>query len=229
MMTVETNIMTPILVQPFPTTRVEWEPATRAMPIARQLKPGQTLFFEGDQPDYLYLLKSGWIKMVRVSSKGRNVITELVFPGEYFDLPCLLDGQTYPFSAQALAGYSAEIIAIPKAAVIHNDSLQHEAGLQSLVRLRQQRKMMTILAAEQVEQRTLSAIMFMAQRLGISVKHSFSLPMLLNRQEFAELIGTTTETAIRSLSELRRRGWICERGDQILCNLHLVKDSPCAA
>jgi CRP-like cAMP-binding protein len=226
MITLETNTVATISVQAFNSGR---ESTNRVLPISRHLKPGQTLFFEGDRPDYLYLLKSGWMKMVRVSSKGRNVITELVFPGEYFDLPCLLDGQPYPFSAQALAGHSAEIIAIPKSAVVHNNSLQQEAGLQSLVRLRQQRQMMTILAAEQVEQRTLSAITFMAQRLGISVQHTFSLPMLLNRQEFAELIGTTTETAIRSLSELRRRGWICERGDLVICNLNLENNSPCAA
>ncbi|WP_199142133.1 Crp/Fnr family transcriptional regulator, partial [Pedobacter sp. ASV12] len=56
----------------------------------RHLKKKQTLYYEGDYPQGLYLLASGCIKTLKLTNDGRQLITGLYKPNEFIGLDTLL-------------------------------------------------------------------------------------------------------------------------------------------
>ena len=171
----------------------------------RTLAGEEILFAEGTRPVALYQVQAGWIKLVRSSSTGRDTITDLLFPGDIFDLPSLLDGQSYLMRASSLSGGLAQVRCYDRQRALADHDLLALAQSQCMERMRFQRRMMAAMATERVEHRALMALSMLAERGG---RLKFNMP--LTRQEFGEWIGTTTETAIRTLSELRRRGCLSE-------------------
>ena len=190
--------------------------------VTRSLEAGQKIFLEGDKPLGMYRVEKGWIKLSRCSSNGREVITELLFPGDYFDVPSLLGEQPYVVTASALGNLAAQSTFYCSRALTRSQGLLQAAHSQCLQRIGWQRQMMAALATERVEIRTLLVLEMLARRAGSIKGGQWSIPMPLTRLEFAEVIGTTTETAIRTLSEFRRRGLICENGNLLTCSLDLL-------
>jgi len=183
------------------------------------LSGGQELFGEGDVPRALYQVELGAIKLVRSSTTGRDSVVEVLGVGDFFDLPSLLDGEAYMVGAYACASGPVRVARIEREIALQDSALVRDAQKQYLTRLRFQRRMAAAIATERVEHRALLALEMLAQRWGIRYEpNRLAFPMPLSRQEFGELIGTTTETAIRVLSDLRKKGWLQE--DQRLITLY---------
>ncbi len=49
-----------------------------------ECKRNTTLFFAQEQSDNIYLVKQGRVKLTRTSSEGREVILDILGPGEIF-------------------------------------------------------------------------------------------------------------------------------------------------
>mgnify|MGYP000857523384 CR=1 FL=1 len=178
----------------------------------RACSPGQTLVFEGEQPRTIYQVARGVIKLTRCSTGGREIIVGLVCPGEYLDVVAILDGSPHGVTASALAGSDVEVVAVSRDLALGSTELLQFLEKAALQELRAQRDWTVAMALERVETRAMRALTMLGERLGERREKGFELPLMLNRQEFAELIGTTTETAIRVLSMFRRRGITLERG-----------------
>ena len=67
-------------------------------------------------------------------------------------------------------------------------------------RLRDAQSRLRDLAGERVEQRVASVLVMLSAKLGSTLPFT--------RQEIADMVGTTTETAIRVMSQLKSRGII---------------------
>ena len=182
------------------------------------LKPGEILYRERDTLRKLYEVKSGWVKLSRASLHGRDVISALLYPGDYFDVACMLDGGPSMFTAGAVSGHGAEVVAVDKNLFSERPLLLKIVEQQFFSRLRQQQKMTAALATDRVEQRVLVALELMAARSARRVGQELIIPMPLTRQEFGELIGTSTESTIRTLSSLRQRGSLTWRGQDVVCH-----------
>ena len=76
----------------------------------------------------------------------------------------------------------------------------------------QQQEMLASLAVETSRQRTIRILLFLASRLGRREQQGVCFNMPFDRQELSELVGTTVETLIRGLSQLRKEGHFQERG-----------------
>src|SRR5215510_10624098 len=69
------------------------------------------LFAEGDAPAWFWLVRSGRIKVLRQSRDGKEVVLELLGPGEPFGGVAALEGRPYPASAQAME--ASTVVRIP--------------------------------------------------------------------------------------------------------------------
>ncbi len=88
----------------------------------RHLKRKELVYREGDRPRYLFLLLSGKIKAYRMSEDGKEFITDLFKPGDFFGVSALTRETPYGDSAEVLE--DAEICLIPADdfyALMHND------------------------------------------------------------------------------------------------------------
>ena len=191
-----------------PDEREAIEPLLRRRAVHR----GETLFEQGADPEWFFLVHKGTMKVCRSSGLGRDVILELLFPGDLCGALCALDNRPYPVSAVALE--DGEVFRITRedflGLVARMPGILAKAVPDCQEKMRQQRQMLVGMAVERAEQRAARILLLLAARLGQRTPSGIQAPMVLDRQEFSELIGTTVETAIRVLSRMRKDGILHE-------------------
>ena len=69
------------------------------------------IYVQGDNAEYLYTLREGYIKLLHLNSDGSSRIVRLVMPGDLFGMEALLDNR-YTHSASALS--NVHLCRIPK-------------------------------------------------------------------------------------------------------------------
>lgn len=189
----------------------------------KTLQAGETLFLEGENPTAVYQVLEGFLKLTWATPGGRETISELLLPGDVFDLPSALDGCPYPLTCKAPSNHAATISVIARGALLEDPQLAWRCQARLIQQLRQQRSHPVASAAERVEVRIVRALLWLASSLGSKAGPSVTFPLWLTRQEIAEWVGTSTETVIRVCSDLKRRGFIeFGRGQFTLVDAHAM-------
>jgi CRP/FNR family transcriptional regulator len=160
------------------------------------------IFMEGDAPRWFYLVRAGHVKIVRHSKTGKDVVLELLGPGEIFGGVAVIEKRPYPASAQATE--PTVVVKIPADPVValaeRHPAFIKEMALMIGRRLRAAHDSVTSLAVDPVEARLAAALLRLAKREGTRSGKGVTLPFQLTRQSLADMTGTTVETAIRILS-----------------------------
>ena len=192
--------------------------------IERNFKPDEFVFWEGDAPDYFYIVVEGRIKIAKYSSSGKEFIIAFFGPSEMFGEVAVFEGKPYPASAQAVA--DTKVLVIKKADFLSFLATRPQVALEIINvlggRLRDAQSRLKDLAGERVEQRIAMTLLMLSSKLGPTLPFT--------RQEIANMAGTTTETAIRVTSQLKERGIIRSiRGKIIILDetkLRLLSEGP---
>ncbi len=173
-----------------------------AIAVERRFAAGKSVFWEGDPPDWFYIVAEGQVKVVKQSASGKEFIVAFFGPNEMFGEVAVFEDKPYP--ASAVAASPLRVIGLRR-----SDLLQFLAGRPQVAlkiiailggRLREAQARLRDLASERVEQRLAAALLMLSAKLGSELPFT--------RQEIASMTGTTTETAIRVISRLRERGII---------------------
>lgn len=185
--------------------------------LLRLAKRGETLFVQGTIPSQLFLVRKGCAKIVMDTSCGRRVITELLFPGDFCGVTCTFLEERYAFSA--ICAQDSLLAMIDKAHFFQLAASYPNLWLAVLAsyqaKHRQQREMLASLVVETVRQRTIRILLFLASRFGKKIGPDLRFIMPFDRNELSELVGTTGESLIRSLSQLRKDGYFSESGEVV--------------
>jgi CRP-like cAMP-binding protein len=173
-----------------------------AISIVRRFSADEYVFFEGDDPDYFYVLGIGKIRVVKHSASGRDFVVAFFDAGEMFGEVAVFEGKQYPASAQAIV--DATVVAIPNKEFLAFLGRRPQIALRIINvlggRLRDAQSRLKDLAIERVEQRLANALFNLSSRLGATLPFT--------RQDIADMTGTTTETAIRTMGHFKERGII---------------------
>jgi CRP/FNR family transcriptional regulator len=81
-----------------------------AISIQQKLDAGQILFVEGDPCIGLYVVESGWLRAVKVSTAGREQVIRFVGPGDVFNEVGVLSGGVNLVTVEALEPVRLRII-----------------------------------------------------------------------------------------------------------------------
>ncbi len=185
---------------------------------SHQLSRGDSIFRQGEQPRSMFLVDEGLVKVTCSSGTGRDIITELLFPGDVCGVLCGLDSRPYPVSAVCLT--PTRITEVPVEDFLkvssQDDGLFGACSDVCRAKMHFQRDMTVAMAVERVEQRAARVLCMLAKRLGKPGPNGLELDFPLSRQDFSELIGTALETGIRALSSLRKQGLLEESGEHHL-------------
>jgi CRP/FNR family transcriptional regulator len=192
--------------------------------IIKGYESGEFIFWDGDPPDWFYIVIDGQIKVMKHSSSGKEFIIAFFNRGEMFGEVAVFENKPYPASAQAVD--EIKVLGIKRHDLTHFLSNHPQTALRIISvlggRLRDAQGRLRDFAGERVEQRLCSILSM------LSIKFGHTLPF--TRQEIAEMAGTTTETAIRVMSNLRERGIIRSvRGKVIIkdvAKLKLLSEGP---
>ena len=178
---------------------------TTALTLERQ----ETIWNEGDTCHNLYFLVDGRVKIIKHSETGKDVIIEIYGPRDAIGATSMLVGGTYTTTAICLA--PTTLLSVPKAQIVDLLATVPGMALRSLKGMaRRQRLLMQKikeLAAGGVEYRIAHLLLKLADRIGEEGQNDeITIPILLSRQDIADLVGTTVETAIRVMSRWRKMG-----------------------
>jgi CRP/FNR family transcriptional regulator len=165
---------------------------------------GDVIFQEGEPADRICFVHIGQVKIVKAAG-GRDVIIELLGPGEPVGAVAVFERR--PFPASAIALEPSGILSIPERdffALLERrpEMMRHLlAGL--TYRLMMVNKRIADLMGS-AELRASRLFLTLADRVGIPRGSGTFIPLPLSRQEIADLIGTTLETAIRLMSRWQK-------------------------
>lgn len=169
-------------------------------------RPRDFVFMEGDRADWLCVVKTGRVKIVKHSRTGKDVVLELLGPGEVFGGVAVIERRPYPAAAQAME--PSVIVKLPAAAVIalsdRHPGVIREMALMIGRRLRAAHDSVRSLSVDPVEVRLAAQLLRLAEREGTPRKTGLALPFHLTRQSLADMTGTTVETTIRVVSRWLR-------------------------
>lgn len=164
------------------------------------------IFFEGDAPEWFYVVKEGKVKLVKHSDTGKDVILQVFAPGDMFGEVSLFDRKPYAASAQAME--PSTILKLSRKDFFllfgRHPFVATEMIMELGRRLREAHATIKSLAVERVEQRIAHILLKLADKLGIPDKWGIRINLSLTRQDLADMAGTTVETTIRIMSRFTK-------------------------
>jgi CRP-like cAMP-binding protein len=185
--------------------------ATREQRVAA----GERIFSEGQPAESLWAVKDGLVHIIKSNPDGREIVLQVIPPGELFG--AVVAVETKPYPASAVAAMDSVVWRLP--ASLARELCQKYPSLRSAIldqvsgRLREAHDRLRSLALERVEQRLARMLLALADKIGQRKDRVTVLEV--TRQELADMIGTTVETTIRITSKWQQAGVISSSRHQI--------------
>lgn len=182
---------------------------------SRFIKKGEIIFEEGETLNGVFCVKDGVCKLSKLSENGRDQIVKLVIKGDLLGQRSLIGDESANLSATALN--DMEVCFIPKSEIIHdlkkNSNFSMDVLKQMAIDLKESDNVIVNMAQKSVKQRLSEALIYIHENFDLDDEGYLSVS--LSREDYANLVGTATESAIRILSQLKKEGYISTSGKQI--------------
>ncbi len=171
----------------------------------------------GEPAEQLFVFADGRVRLLHHSLSGKNILLNLLTPGEFFGALSGLGDEVYPDTAQAQ--YASCILVISRDAF--RQVIQRHPGVAAKVieimagRLRAANERVHLLSILPVEGRIASVLLMLSDKFGEKQAIGLLLQVPLSREDLAGMTGTTTESASRVMSQFQKdglvrsgRGWV---------------------
>ena len=178
--------------------------------LVRSYAKGAAIFSEGDASDFLYTIVTGRVKVVKLLPVGKELILEILGPGDPLGAVAAYESRPYPASATALEETTCILLRRGAFLALLETCPSLVRGL--LVglsfRLLELTQRLAEVAGSRVETRFAHIFLKLADRLGRPRAGEVLIPLALSRQDLADLTGTTIETCIRVMSRWGKEGLV---------------------
>jgi CRP/FNR family transcriptional regulator, cyclic AMP receptor protein len=206
------------------------EPEARAL-IARLIRvrrysARQALFWEGEAGGALFVALSGYLKAVTSGAEGKEVLLNVMGPGEVIGELSVLDGQ--PRSASVIALESCQLATIerePLLSVMRASPNLAIALVEVLAqRLRTLSKRHENISSMDISSRLADVILTLAEKHGERADGGVRLPMRLSQQDLGAMVGATRESVNKQLRHWIQDGILKqESGRVIITNFEALR------
>jgi CRP/FNR family transcriptional regulator, cyclic AMP receptor protein len=184
--------------------------ALERLGTTRKFGVRQALGHEGQVPDRVFVVRSGWVKVCSTTADGKEVILAVRGPGDLVGEQSALDEHPRSASLVALAA-SVEVVVITATAFRAFLGEHPEAAHALLVtlseRLRQSDAGLVKHVALTTWSRVALCILEVAERFGEPDGEAVEL-RLLTQEEIAAWTGSSLESVGRALQMMRQLKWI---------------------
>ncbi len=178
----------------------------------------EVIFNEGDPPDHLYIVTRGKVKITKLSQDGKEIILEIIPPDAFFGGVAVIRG--FPYPANAVAMEDTEVLKISRNNLLRVldrfPALMYCMAMELGERMRGSHETLKNIALERVESRIASLLLKLADKMGTDTGEGILVDMRLTKQDIAEMVGTTVETAIRTMSKFKKAGLIREKDGRVV-------------
>ncbi|MBQ0787297.1 MAG: Crp/Fnr family transcriptional regulator, partial [Oceanihabitans sp.] len=174
-----------------------------ACKVSRFIKKGEVIFDEGETLNGVFCVKDGVCKLSKLSANGKDQIVKLVVKGNLLGQRSLIGDEASNLSATALN--DMEVCFIPKSEIIwdlqKNSNFSMEVMKNLAHDLKEADNVIVNMAQKSVKQRLAEALIYIKDTFGVA--EDGMLKVILSREDYANVVGTATESAIRILSQFK--------------------------
>ncbi|HBU77443.1 MAG TPA: Crp/Fnr family transcriptional regulator [Muricauda sp.] len=181
----------------------------------RTIKKGEPIFEEGDKLNGVYCVRNGVSKLSKLSANGKDQIVKLASKGEVLGQRSVISQESTNLSAIAIN--DMEVCFIPKESI--NNTLQKNPNFTLEVLrhmahdLKEADDVIVNISQKTVKQRMAEAFLYLQNNFGEDAEGYLALT--LSREDISNVVGTATESAIRIISEFKKKGLIQTSGKKI--------------
>jgi CRP-like cAMP-binding protein len=183
-----------------------------------KVRKKDTIFSEGEPPEWFYLVLSGKVKITKLSHDGKEIILEVISPTDIFGGVAVIKG--FPYPANAVAMEESEVLRISRRNLMRLvdrfPNVMYCIALQLGDRMTSSYDSLKNIALERVEARIAALLLKLAGKVGLPSKDGVVIDMRLTKQDIADMVGTTVETSIRTFSKFKKQGLVTETGGKFV-------------
>ncbi|CAK8723900.1 MAG: transcriptional regulator, Crp/Fnr family [Candidatus Electronema aureum] len=185
-----------------------------AVTTERQFNRSEAVFFEGQAAAGFYLIKSGQVKIFKLSPEGKEQILHVFGRGEPFGEVPVFSGQlTFPANAVSLS--ASELLFFPKQDFVRLITASPDLALSMLAvlsrRLCRFAAQIESLSLKEVPSRVAAHLVYLAETQGSTKQVELDIP----KGQLASLLGTSPETLSRIFNSMSAEGLIRVEGRRI--------------
>lgn len=181
-------------------------------------KKKEMIYMEGDEPNGIIFINKGKVKSFKTNESGKEFITSLHLVGDFIGYIDLIENSEYRESAEAME--DVEISVIPKqdffALLYSNRDVAAKFIKMLSNNLQESEEKLINLAYNSVRKRVADALLSLHQRYMINPKAETKFSV--SREDLASMVGTATESVIRTLSDFKEEKLIDIRDK----NIHIL-------
>jgi len=175
---------------------------------------GEMLFWQGDPVDYVYVVRSGNVKVFSVSTDGKTYAFGFAGPGDILGASEFLLSKPYDYMAEA--SENGDAIAIPSGQFERLLTANPELSISVMRKLAQGVDKMVSQVRElgflDVQQRLKQRLMELAQEHGIATAEGIRIDLDITHEEIGELVAANRATVTAYLNEFKRQGYLWQDG-----------------
>lgn len=166
-------------------------------------KKKQMVYTHGHRPSYLFFIIKGKVKSFRMNEDGKELITAIYKDGDFMGYTALLEETPYEDNAEALE--DSEVMMIPKTdfyALLNSDAQVSKRFIKLLSHnLVEREEQLLNLAYNSLRKRVANGLLHVYDKYK---KNPGDKPKLeIPREDLAQVVGTATESLIRTLSDFK--------------------------
>ena len=180
----------------------------------RIIRKDDFVYEQGHNPQGIYCLREGKIKLFKNGKDGREHIVRIALPGEFVGLKALVSGNAHSVSAVAIED---SIICFINKADFLQLMVKYPEFTRSIIRilsklLDEAEARLISMAYKPVRERLAETLLFLHR---IFFPQGVGGYLNLTRMDLANIIGVAPETVIRLLSDFREENLITLKGRKI--------------
>ena len=179
-------------------------------------KKGQMIFYEDSFPKHLFCITGGKVKLTQTGIDGKEQIVQLASAGDVIGYRAILCNEKYTGCAVALEDTSACLIPIQLfySYIRDNHKIVNQIIQLFSKELKEAERKLLDITQRSVKERVAHTLLLLKESHGFE-NDGCTLKINIKREELASIAGTTRETAIRILKEMKLHGMIDLIGKRI--------------
>lgn len=183
----------------------------------RSFARGAIIWRVGDRPQGLLVIRSGLVKLTRPAARGRTSLCGLFGAPALLGELVLVKGVPYQNGALA-ATANVTVVSIPRDLVLAVAHREPQIALNLLCAFEEKftalHDKIDVLSAGSVEARLATLLLKLDAQFGDELDDgTLRIGVPLSRQELADMVSTSFETAVRVLTRWEREGTVATDGD----------------
>lgn len=209
-----------------PFSRLSRERIRQILDLAssRRYPEGQAVFEEGAEASRFFMLLDGYIRVIRITETGEQIIALHIPPGQLFGIAKAIGRSSYP--ATAVTASESIVLSWPMElwdSFLSYDGFATETYKTVGTRMGEMNNRIVEMATQQVEQRVANALLRLVNQTGRKVEEGIEVDFPITRQDLSEMTATTLHTVSRLLSAWEKAGMVkSTRKHIIVCDPHAL-------